>query len=272
MAIYRKIHVSFWSDAFISQLAPEQKYFYIYLLTNEKTKQCGIYEITKKQMCNDTGYSMDRVCKHLEYFIHRGKIRYSERTNEMAIKNWSKYNDSTSPKVKACVNKELMTVKDRVLILYINSMDTHPQEEEEEEKEKEQTKEKEAERMTAQIVSENSSSREKEKKRPPQVAARPPLVYPWPSERFEQAWAMWIKYKREEKKFTYKSTETEQIALKELAELANGKEETAIRIIQKSIASGWSGLFKLAEERGKPITAESLRDSDELIRRMSGNG
>ena len=137
MAIFRKVHTSFWSDTFISDLDREKKLFYLYLLTNEKTTQCGIYEISKKQIAFDLGYSIDTVCKLLAYFIKLGKIRYNEPTKEMAIGNWLKYNGSTSPKVKTCIDKEFGKVKDTVLIQYIYSMDTHPQEEEEEEQEEE---------------------------------------------------------------------------------------------------------------------------------------
>jgi hypothetical protein len=57
--------------------------------------------------------------------------------------NWAKYNDSTSPKVQACIDKELLKVKNTVLIQYLYSMDTHPQKEEEEEEEKEYQEEEE---------------------------------------------------------------------------------------------------------------------------------
>ena len=137
MAIFRKVHTSFWSDSFVSDLNLEQKLFYIYLLTNEKTKQCGIYEITKKHICFDLGYSMDRVSILLGYFIKTGKIRYNEETKEIAIKNWLKYNNSSSSKVQTCIQKDFDKVKDRVLIEYIYSMDTQSQEEEEQEEEKE---------------------------------------------------------------------------------------------------------------------------------------
>jgi len=137
MAIFRKIHVSFWKDEFIESLTPEQKFFYLYLMTNDRTTQCGIYEITIKQMCYDTGYNEDTIKKLIEFFTKCGKIQYSLATKEMAMKNWAKYNDSTSPKVKACITKELLKVKDTVLIQYIYSMDTHTQEEEEEEEEEE---------------------------------------------------------------------------------------------------------------------------------------
>ncbi len=149
MAIFRKIHTSFWSDPFTSELEADKKLFYLYLLTNEKTKQCGIYEISKKQICFDLGYSIDKVCKLLEYFIKIGKIKYSEQTNEVAIKNWAKYNYSTSPKVVTCIESELKLVKNRVLIEYINSIDTQSQEEQEQEEEKLEEEEKQKEDIHA---------------------------------------------------------------------------------------------------------------------------
>ena len=140
MAIFRKIHTSFWSDSFVSELDNDHKLFYIYLMTNERTKQCGVYEITKKQISFDLGYSMDRVSKLLTYFISKNKIRYNEKTNEIALGNWLKYNSSTSPLVQKCINKEFTLVKDTLLIEYVKSMDTQSQEEQEEEQEKEKEK------------------------------------------------------------------------------------------------------------------------------------
>jgi hypothetical protein len=144
MAIFRKVHTSFWSDTFISDLDKDKKLFYLYILTNERTTQCGIYEISKKQISFDLGYSIDTVCKLLQYFIKLGKIRYNEQTKELAVGNWLKYNGSTSPKVKSCIDKEFSKVKDRVLIEYIYSIDTHPQEEEEEEEEQERERKSES--------------------------------------------------------------------------------------------------------------------------------
>jgi hypothetical protein len=140
MAIFRKIHTSFWSDTFIQDLDNDHKLFYLYILTNERTKQCGIYEISKKQISFDLGYSIDRVSKLLQYFIKTDKILYSEITKELAIKNWNKFNSSTSPKVVSCIKSELSNVKDRVLIEYVNGIYIASQEEQEEEQEEEKNK------------------------------------------------------------------------------------------------------------------------------------
>ena len=154
MAAFRKISVTFWSDSFVGELTPEQKYFYLYLMTNDKTTQCGIYETSIRKMSFDTGYNQETVLKLISFFEEQNKIRFSKDTNEIALLNWVKYNDSTSPKVTACVDKELLKVKNRVLIEYLYSMDTHPQEEEEKEKEKEYQEEEEKEEEAFYIPTE----------------------------------------------------------------------------------------------------------------------
>jgi hypothetical protein len=138
MAIFRKVHTSFWSDSFVSELDTDHKLFYIYLMTNERTRQCGVYEITKRQISFDLGYSIDKISKLLSYFIKAGKVKFNEKTNELALGNWLKYNSSTSPKVKSCIDKEFSLVKDTLLIDYVKSMDTQSQEEEEQEEEQEE--------------------------------------------------------------------------------------------------------------------------------------
>ena len=137
MAIFRKIHTQIWSDPFFSDLDSEKKMFYLYILTNERTKQCGIYEISKKHICFDLGLSLDKVNKLLSFFINIGKLQFSDSTNEVAIKNWAKYNYSTSPKVVRCIESELKAVKNKSLIEYIYSIDTVSQEEKEEKEEQE---------------------------------------------------------------------------------------------------------------------------------------
>ena len=135
MAIFRKVHTSIWSDPFFSELDKDKKLFYLYLITNERTRQCGVYEITIRQISFDLSYSKDTVSKLLKYFISKRKINYNYETNEIALGNWLKYNSSTSPKVQSCIDKEFALVKDRVLIQYVKGMYTESQEEQEEEQE-----------------------------------------------------------------------------------------------------------------------------------------
>ena len=157
MAIFRKVHVQFWSDVFIQSLTPEQKFFFLYLLTNERTKQCGIYEITTRQISYDTGYNVETVTRLLEFFATAKKLQYSRDTNEIAIKNWEKYNGSRSPDVQNLVNKELKSVKSQTLLQWLHSpttLVTHSKSSlrEEPEEEREQEPEREVEEVGSEKV------------------------------------------------------------------------------------------------------------------------
>ena len=62
MATFRSIHLTFWTDSKVDDdFTPEDKYFYLYLLTNPHTNLCGCYEISTKQMIRETGYNEDTV-------------------------------------------------------------------------------------------------------------------------------------------------------------------------------------------------------------------
>ena len=71
------------------------------------------------------------------------------------------------------------------------------------------------------------------------------VVYPFHTERFSDAWNFWLKFKKDSFRFTYKTPISEQTALKQLFEISNGKEETALSIIENSVANGYKGLFPL---------------------------
>ncbi|MEM5608114.1 DnaD domain protein [Bacillus toyonensis] len=116
MAVYRNVQVNFWQDEFILDLTPEERYFYIYLLTGTKTKQCGIYILPKRVAELETGYSMETVEKLLNRFVAYGKILYDAETKELYILNWLHYNPILNTNVEKCVLRELKTVKNKEFI------------------------------------------------------------------------------------------------------------------------------------------------------------
>jgi DnaD/phage-associated family protein len=123
MAKFRMVRVDFWRNPVVlEEMSPEDKYFYLYLLTNPNTTQIGIYQITKKQMAFDLGYSIESVHALVDRFIHHHKvIRYNPVTRELAIKNWGKYNLQKGGKpVMDCIYSELKEVEDTSLIQYVS--------------------------------------------------------------------------------------------------------------------------------------------------------
>ncbi len=113
MAKYRQLYTEFWKDGFVVELEPEEKYFYLYLLTNANTSQCGIYELPKKIIENETGYNRETVDNLIKKFEEYKKIIYSEETKEIIILNWFKYNEPNNINAMKCVNKELKKIKNR---------------------------------------------------------------------------------------------------------------------------------------------------------------
>lgn len=113
MAKYRQLYTEFWKDGFVVELEPEEKYFYLYLLTNANTSQCGIYELPKKIIENETGYNRETVDNLIKKFEEYNKIIYSEETKEIIILNWFKYNEPNNINAIKCVNKEIKKIKNR---------------------------------------------------------------------------------------------------------------------------------------------------------------
>ncbi|WP_102345962.1 DnaD domain-containing protein [Bacillus sp. Marseille-P3661] len=117
------VRTDFWSNPIVlEEMTPEDKYFYLYLLTNPNTTQCGIYLITKKQMAFDLGYSIESVQSLMERFEqHHKLIRYNLETRELAIKNWGKENLLKGGKpLMDCVSSELKEIEDITLIQYVS--------------------------------------------------------------------------------------------------------------------------------------------------------
>ncbi|OAA85402.1 DnaD domain-containing protein [Clostridium coskatii] len=116
MAKYRQLHTDFWNDGFVLDLTPEEKFFYIYLMTNSNTTQCGIYELPKRIIETQTGYNRETVDKLLLRFQEYKKIYYLDETKEIMILNWIKYNKPNNLNAVKCVNRELKNVKNKEFV------------------------------------------------------------------------------------------------------------------------------------------------------------
>ena len=113
MALYRNVSMSFWTDIkVVDEFTPEDKYFYLYLFTNPHTNLCGCYEISIKQVVNETGYSRETIENLLKRFEDtHSVIRYSRATKEVLIVNWHKYNWTTSEKFRKPLANEIVQIK-----------------------------------------------------------------------------------------------------------------------------------------------------------------
>ena len=113
MAIYRNVQLSFWTDNKVEDdFTPEDKYFYLYLLTNPQTNICGCYEVSYSQMTSQTGYNKDTVNRLIDRFENIHKIiKFNKNTKEILILNWYKYNWSKSEKTLTGVDAVAKHIK-----------------------------------------------------------------------------------------------------------------------------------------------------------------
>ena len=124
MAVYRNISMAFWTDSKVDDdFTPEDKYFFLYLITNPHTNICGCYEISMKQMERETGYNIDTVKRLLSRMekVH-DVIRYNEKTKEVLILNWGKYNWTASEKVRKAVEAVADHIKNEEFKRYVMDM------------------------------------------------------------------------------------------------------------------------------------------------------
>jgi DnaD/phage-associated family protein len=112
VAVYRQVHTTFWQDPYVlDHLDFKEKYFYLYLMTNSKTTQCGIYEISEGVMRLETGLPASEINQMISKFETDGKIKYSKETKEIFLVNWVKYNPVNNTNIEKCVLKELKELK-----------------------------------------------------------------------------------------------------------------------------------------------------------------
>ncbi|WP_042352287.1 conserved phage C-terminal domain-containing protein [Bacillus massiliigorillae] len=129
MTVFRQVHTTFWNDVKVQEeFTPEDKFFYLYLLTNPHTRQIGVYQITKKQIAFEMGYAQEAVNALLQRFTdHHKLVTYDNKTREIAIINWGKYNLGRAGKpVEDLIRKELKLIKNVSQLVPIYKMIQQP--------------------------------------------------------------------------------------------------------------------------------------------------
>lgn len=124
MAVYRNISMDFWTDSkVVDDFTPEDRYFHIYVLTNPHTNLCGCYEVSLKQIANETGYNTDTVCRLIERFqsVHK-TLEYCKETKEILILNWFKYNWTASNKLDKPLLKDIEAIKNEKFRDYVGGL------------------------------------------------------------------------------------------------------------------------------------------------------
>lgn len=111
MAIYRQLHTTFWKDKRVGEWSKDQKLFFLYLLSNDYTTQCGVYEFNIRYAKFELDMTAEEIKENIDFLVSEGRIVFNEKSEELMIVNWLKYNNARSPKVAAVIDKELKEIK-----------------------------------------------------------------------------------------------------------------------------------------------------------------
>ena len=113
MAGYSTVDAAFWTDPdVVDNFTPEDKYFYLYLLTCPLGNISGCFPASIKQISSDTGYSKETVERLIERFekVHQ-TVAYCKETKEILICKWWKYHWTTSEKYLTALGKRIGDIK-----------------------------------------------------------------------------------------------------------------------------------------------------------------
>jgi hypothetical protein len=101
------IRDSFWTDAYIEKLTPDEKLIFLYLLTNPLCNVAGIYEVRSKRIGFETGYDIEVVENILSRFERDKKIL---RHNDYIVLVNSLKNQSMNPSIIQGCNRIIMAL------------------------------------------------------------------------------------------------------------------------------------------------------------------
>jgi hypothetical protein len=121
MAKNRMINTKFWSDGWIIELNPLERYLFLYLLTNEHTNICGIYELPVRVIARESGIDDDMVLKMIKKMSD--KIIYVD--GWICIKNFLKH-QKASGNVKLGVENGKKDIPSDILAKIKELLDTPP--------------------------------------------------------------------------------------------------------------------------------------------------
>lgn len=138
----RMIDTDLWNNEdIIEMFTAEDRYFWLYLLTNPHNSICGVMKASPVLIARDMGYSKECVNNLLYRFecIHK-LINIDKETKELVIINWNKFNWTKSPKILQTIKDSMQKVNSQSIRQFLQSkIDIVFDKKEEESEEKEDT-------------------------------------------------------------------------------------------------------------------------------------
>lgn len=242
----RMIDTDLWNNEdIIEYFTAEDKYFWLYLLTNPHNNICGVMKASPVLIARDMGYSKECIQNLLYRFenVHRAII-VDKETHELLILNWGKFNWNKSPDILKTVEKTMNSINSYYLkeILSEKINEVWGKIEEKQQGVKRVSTGCGQDTNTISITNTNSYS----------ILDK----YDFSAE-VKDSIIKWLNYKKE-KKQTYKDIGLTTLLNKLLKQAKDYGDKYVIDSIENSIINNYSGIFPPTETKsyGKSIAVE----------------
>lgn len=239
----RMIDTDLWNDDdIIADFTAEDKYFWLYLLTNPHNNICGVLKYSPALMARDMGLHKDTII-NLVYRFERVHHRlYVDRyTNEILILNWSKYNWTKSEDFLKTIQKKLVEIR---------SLDIQNTLIEKIKEKLDKTVLRPSQEGTNTITNSNSNSNS--------YSILDNYNF---SAEVKDSIIKWLTYKKE-KKQSYKDTGLKTLLKKLEKQIKEKGEQSVIDSIEYSIVNNWSGIYEPQVKTNKAQPVETPKYSN----------
>ena len=94
MAKVRPILIQIWEDPDFQEFSIQEKLIFIFIFTNDKVTQSGVYQLTYKDVFDKTGVSKVEVKKAILETFSR-KVVYDPKNSLIWVKNYLRHNSTS---------------------------------------------------------------------------------------------------------------------------------------------------------------------------------
>lgn len=111
MTKQRSVDTKFWSDPWVRKLNPLDRYLFLFLLTNERSSWCGVYELDLSIMAFESGLDERDLEKSMLPRLSE-KVVYVD--GWVCFKNWEKYHNNGSEQTKKGIENAWKAVPEKI--------------------------------------------------------------------------------------------------------------------------------------------------------------
>lgn len=119
---FRVVNQAFWDDAkVLEDYSVEDKYFWLYLLTNPQANYLGVYQLPLKISAVQLGWSTDQIRVMLDRFENKyHKVKFDRENQEIAIGEYLYHGIVKGGKpVLDAIKRDINSIKNYQLVVYV---------------------------------------------------------------------------------------------------------------------------------------------------------